>query len=400
MTKSKHDWVENLKRNEEKFIQNACLTHDCSRFQAQKGAGALNKMYELNLMPKEVFNDQDGFNAARAVLIMIENGVIEISDTKIPATEISASKEATTMNPQPLTETSASKEATPTSPKPATETSASRDAAPTSPRPVRDETTRWAVRNPSQACPNSAVAPERANISREINARDGPPKSGERIQADSGEKTGSPVSDTDKPLVIAESETKAVNQEIPLTSSSSTIGQDEHGDQLMKDQMRELKLDDLSKPEAQSLSNASILGAATEEEFSSLIKTAMEGKTRPHGRTEINSESPQVGSLKSRATEETSSSSGKQVIKRHGMEGVRTTPKGPSAQLTGKTLSKKFKEFNAIGGDRVIHWIRKCCEAAKLDPDDSANFTNADGEVMTDGQISAQVDAKIGRAHV
>ena len=61
------------------------------------------------------------------------------------------------------------------------------------------------------------------------------------MQADSGEILGPPVSDSDKPLVIAESETEAVNQEIPLTTTSSTIGQEEP-DQLTKDQLRELRL--------------------------------------------------------------------------------------------------------------------------------------------------------------
>ena len=224
MTKPKHDWSENLKRNEERFVENACLTHDCSHAQAQKGAKALNKMYELKIMPKEVFNDQDGFNAARAVLQMIENGVIELPNRGIPATE-----------------TSASRDATPTSPKPTTETSASKDATPTSPKPERGETTRWAVRNPVEACPNSAVEPEKAIISPEINTEDGPPKPEELMQADSGERLGPPVSDSDKPLVIAESETEAVNQEIPLTTTSSTIGQEEP-DQLTKDQLRELRL--------------------------------------------------------------------------------------------------------------------------------------------------------------
>ena len=74
------------------------------------------------------------------------------------------------------------------------------------------------------------------------------------------------------------------------------------------------------------------------------------------------------------------------------MKSVRATSKGPQVQLTGKALSKKFKKFNEVGGDRVMPWIRQCCEAAKLDPDNSADFINTDGEVMTDGQISTQVD--------
>lgn len=224
MTKSKHDWAENLKRNEERFVQKACLSWHCSRPQAQTGAKSLNRMYELELMPKDVFNDQDGFNVAKAVIMMIDNGVLELPDQESTATETSASKDST------------HQEST------TTETSAPKDSTPTSSEPAKGEHIRLAVRNPSEARQDLTTEPEKADVNPEINARDGPPELAERIQADSGEKPGPPVSDSDKPLVIAESEAETVNQEIPLTVSSSTTGQDKLGDQLMKDQLRELKL--------------------------------------------------------------------------------------------------------------------------------------------------------------
>ena len=162
-----------------------------------------------------------------------------------------------------------------------------------------------------------------------------------------------------------------------------------------------------------SVTNASLLGASSKEEFSSLVRTAIEkstlglnillddrkeGQTKSRGRTEANSESPQNESPKSRATEGASSSRGNRVKKRYGMKSARATSKYPQAQLAGQTLSKKFKEFNEVGGGRVMPWIQQCCKAAKLDPGASANFVNTNGEVMTDGQISTQVDA-IRRQH-
>ena len=64
-----------------------------------------------------------------------------------------------------------------------------------------------------------------------------------------------------------------------------------------------------------------------------------------------------------------------------------------SKGAAGKTLSKKYKDFNEVGGGRIMPWIRKCCQVAKLDPDAAANFVNSDGEIMTDRQIGMRVNA-------
>ena len=209
MTKPKYDWANDLKKNEEKFEVNACLVHGFSRTQARTGAQALDKMYEYGWMPKEVYNDQDGFDAARAVLKMIEIGVLELPSKRISSAEASATGNST----------------------------------PTSPEQVKGENIRLAARGLSKVHQDLTSGSGKAVVDPVIVAKDTNSHSPvQEAQADPGDRQGLLTNDSDKPLVIVESEAEVLNQEIPPTTAGSTTGRGVPGDQLMRDQLRELKL--------------------------------------------------------------------------------------------------------------------------------------------------------------
>ena len=209
MTKPKYDWANDLKKNEEKFEVKACLVHGFSRTQARTGAQALDKMYEYGWMPKEVYNDQDGFDAARAVLKMIEIGVLELPSKRISSAEASATGNST----------------------------------PTSPEQVKGENIRLAARGLSKVHQDLTSGSGKAVVDPVIAAKDTNSHSPvQEAQADPGDRQGLLTNDSDKPLVIVESEAEVLNQEIPPTTAGSTTGRGAPGDQLMRDQLRELKL--------------------------------------------------------------------------------------------------------------------------------------------------------------
>jgi len=206
MTKTaKHDWNNGLKLYERSFVENACLMHGCSLSQAKTGSAALNSMQQMGLMPEDVFNEEDGFDAGKAVLKMIDNGVLKTRKSERPV--------ANTQENAPSTEESQSYK----------------------------ETIRPAIRGSGTALKLDTTLASGAKL------MDGPENQDpgshlEKEVAMTSEVPGPITSDQDRRPTGTASGRGTTPIESSPTAIGTTTGKGENGDTLIRDQLKELGL--------------------------------------------------------------------------------------------------------------------------------------------------------------